>query len=183
MVDKLQVMSVRRYAKPTNARRTFTRAEGASVPSRDEIAGLLLDVRGGRLKLDTVVSRCRTSKPELAKRLWPVLRHRTWLLARRTLEPVSLGDTGMELDCQINWGTAVLVRRRVTCRVKAQMSRGQAPPDSRRVTQKAGFCRRQSRDLPVRGRTAPDDLGFHLSLLRNVSHAFGLSRGYFADKA
>jgi len=48
--------------------------ESTSLPSRDAIRDLLVEVRHGQRKLDVVVGRCRTTKPDLANRLWPVLR-------------------------------------------------------------------------------------------------------------
>jgi hypothetical protein len=60
------------------------------------------------------------------------LSHRTWFLARRTLEPARLGDTGTQPTAKSSGETAVLARRRVTRWIKAQLSGKQAPPGSRR---------------------------------------------------
>jgi hypothetical protein len=48
--------------------------ERTSVPSRQTIRDLLAEVRQGHRKLDVLVGKCRTTKPDLANRLWPVLR-------------------------------------------------------------------------------------------------------------
>jgi hypothetical protein len=45
----------------------------AKKPSRDEIADLIAQVHQGGITLDTLIGRCRTSKP---LQLWPVLREK-----------------------------------------------------------------------------------------------------------
>jgi hypothetical protein len=46
---------------------------GRTLPSRDEVADLLSQTRRGEIKFGAIVGRCRTTKPELAERLWPTL--------------------------------------------------------------------------------------------------------------